>query len=222
MLPELGVVLDAGTAFFRVHERLQTRELDIYLTHAHLDHVAGLTYFIVPMLNGSVQRATVHAAEPYLQAVREHLFATAIFPATIPYEYKTLEREEPLPGGGVLTHIPLRHPGGSVGYKLAWPGHTLAYITDTVADPSYLEFIRGVDVLIHECFFPDEKAEYCELTGHSHTSAVATLARDAGVGRLLLVHIDPQRPDDDPIGLETARRIFPQTDLAEDLLTIDF
>jgi ribonuclease BN (tRNA processing enzyme) len=220
--PELGVILDAGTGFFRVQERLQTRELDIYLTHAHLDHIAGLTFFIVPMLDGSIDRATVHAAEPYLQAVREHLFAPAIFPAKIPYEFQALTAKEPLPGGGVLTHVPLKHPGGSVGYKLAWPGRTLAYITDTTVEPSYLEFIRGVDVLIHECYFPDSQTEWCERTGHSHTTAVATLARDAGVGRLLLIHVDPQKPTDDPIGLATARSIFPHTDLAEDLLEIEF
>jgi ribonuclease BN (tRNA processing enzyme) len=50
---------------------------------------------------------------------------------------------------------------------------------------------------------------------------VAQLARDAGVGRLYLTHIDPRHPEDDPIGLETARRIFPATHLAEDLLEIE-
>ena len=44
MLPEVGVVLDAGTAFYRVRDYLCTDELDIFLTHAHLDHVVGITY----------------------------------------------------------------------------------------------------------------------------------------------------------------------------------
>ena len=44
MLPEVGVVLDAGTGFYRVREHLRTSELDVFLTHAHLDHVVGLTY----------------------------------------------------------------------------------------------------------------------------------------------------------------------------------
>ena len=35
LMPEIGVVLDAGTGFFRVQPRLQTRELDVFLTHAH-------------------------------------------------------------------------------------------------------------------------------------------------------------------------------------------
>jgi ribonuclease BN (tRNA processing enzyme) len=98
----------------------------------------------------------------------------------------------------------------------------MAYITDTTVDRSYEDFIRGVDLLIHECYFPDDRSEWSEKTGHSHTSTVATLAKNADVGRLLLVHIDPTRPDDDPIGLDAARAIFPNTDLAEDRMTTEF
>ena len=46
MLPEAGIVLDAGTGFFRVRQHVATPSLDILLTHAHLDHVVGLTYLL--------------------------------------------------------------------------------------------------------------------------------------------------------------------------------
>jgi ribonuclease BN (tRNA processing enzyme) len=121
----------------------------------------------------------------------------------------------------VITHHPLNHPGGSLGFLLEMDGKRLAYITDTTVDGTYTEFIRGADVLIHECNFPDELAQWCEKTGHSHTTQVATLAREAQVGRLYLTHIDPQQPGDDPIGLQTARAIFPTTVLAEDLMEIE-
>ena len=123
---------------------------------------------------------------------------------------------------GRLTHVPLKHPGGSVGYRIDWPDRSLAYITDTVTDGSYTEFLQGVDVLIHECYFPDDMADWAEKTGHSHTTPVAELAREVNAKRLLLVHIDPLRPDDDPIGIETARAIFPNTEVAEDQLIIEF
>ena len=64
--------------------------------------------------------------------------------------------------------------------------------------------------------------EWCERTGHSHTTLVANLAKEAAVGRLLLTHIDPNRPDDDPIDIAVARKIFPNTELAEDGMEIDF
>lgn len=220
MLPELGIVFDAGSSFFRVQSRLQTQELDVFVTHAHLDHIQGLTYFIVPLLLGMVTKCRIHATQPTIDAVREHLFSEAVFPVLPAYEFIPLTERIELPGA-TITHRPLKHPGGSLGYLLEANGKRLAYITDTTVDGTYTDFIRGVDVLIHECNFPDELAQWCEQTGHSHTSQVATLAREANVGRLYLTHIDPQRSSDDPIGIETARKIFPKTILAEDLMEIE-
>jgi ribonuclease BN (tRNA processing enzyme) len=127
-----------------------------------------------------------------------------------------------VPEQGRVTHIGLEHPGGSVGYRIDWPDKSLAYITDTTVDGSYTEFVRGVDLLIHECYFPDERAEFARLTGHSHTTPVARLAKEAGVGRLILVHIDPEREDDDPIEIDVATKIFPRTVIAEDLQQVEF
>jgi ribonuclease BN (tRNA processing enzyme) len=222
MLPDVGVVFDAGTSFFRVAGRLATRELDVFLTHSHLDHIAGLTYFLVPLFNKQVDRVRVHSAAEYLEAVRTHLFSQPVFPVLPAYEFRPLDERVAIPGGGMLTHCRLKHPGGALGYRVDWPGKSLAYITDTVADGSYTTFLRGVDILIHECNFSDESAEWADKTGHSYTSAAARVARDSGAKRLYLTHIDPQHPEDDPIGLAAARAIFPVTELAEDLMEVEF
>lgn len=222
MLPEAGVLFDAGTSFFRVAPRLATRELNIFLTHSHLDHIAGLTYFLVPMLSGQVARAVVHSAPEYLDAVQTHLFSQPVFPVKPGYEFRPLETRVALPGGGVLTHCRLNHPGGTLGFRIDWPGKSLAYITDTIADGSYTGFLHGVDLLIHECNFSDEAAALAGKTGHSYTTAVARVAKEAGAKRLFLTHIDPQHLEDDPIGLSVARSIFPATELAEDLMEIEF
>ena len=44
MLPELGLIFDAGTGIFRARDLIQTDTLDIFLTHIHLDHCVGLTF----------------------------------------------------------------------------------------------------------------------------------------------------------------------------------
>jgi ribonuclease Z len=76
--------------------------------------------------------------------------------------------------------------------------------------------------LLHECYFPDNRADFARLTGHSHTTPVVELARSAGVGKLVLVHIDPEREDDDPIDIAVARAVFPNTIVADDLMQVDF
>ncbi len=224
MIPELGIILDAGTAMYRARKYLCTNELDIFLTHAHLDHVIGLTYLLDVLQNKNLARVTVHGAGDKLAAVEEHLFAEPLFPVKPSFEMRPLTAPVALARGGQLTHFPLRHPGGAVGFRLDWPGHSLAYVTDTTAtsDANYLHAIAGVDLLLHECYFPDSKEAMANLTGHSMTTPVARLAHNAGVGRLVLVHVDPLAEGEDPLKLDAARAIFPNTALGYDCMEIDF
>ena len=88
LLPECGVMLDAGTAIYRAGEYLAAPELDIFLTHAHLDHVVGLTYLFSVMRVHPLRRITVHGLPENLRAVEEHLFAEALFPVRPPFELR--------------------------------------------------------------------------------------------------------------------------------------
>ena len=224
LLPECGLMLDAGTATYRAAEYLTTPTLDIFLTHAHLDHVVGLTYLFSVMRAHQLKRTTLHALPDKLAAIEEHLFSKALFPARPPFECRPLEETFALAGGGRLTHFPLEHQGGSIGYRLDWPDHSMAYVTDTTADvqAAYVETIRGVDLLVHECYFADDQADWARKVGHSHTTNVAQVAKRAGVRRLVLVHLNPLSTADDPIGLDVAQAIFPNTILGEDRMELDF
>jgi len=81
--------------------------------------------------------------------------------------------------------------------------------------------VRGVDLLIHECNFSDRSIPLATESGHSYASAVGQAAKACGAKRLVLVHIDPQHSDDDPIGIETVRSIFPAAEIGEDLMEIE-
>jgi len=222
MLPETGIVFDAGTAFFRVPSRLQTADLHIFLSHSHLDHIVGLTFILVAMAQGAPRRCHLYGNQATLSAVREHLFAEAVFPLMPAFEFHSFAPQISVPEGGTLTHVSLQHPGGSTGFRIDWPDRSLAFITDTSVDGTYTDFIRGVGLLIHECYFPDDMADWAVKTGHSHTTPVAELAREAKVGQLVLMHVDPRRTEPDPIDLNKARSIFPRTVLAEDLMSVEF
>lgn len=224
MLPELGVVFDAGSAMYRVTDHLCTDTLDVYLSHAHLDHVMGLTFIFDILAGTSLETVTVHGEPEKLEALRTHLFSELLFPVEPPLEMCPLEPRITLADGGVLTHFPLRHPGGSVGYRIDWPDRSMAYVTDTVAAPDvdYIERIRGVDLLIHECFFDDTEPEQAELTGHSCITPVVQVAKAAEVGRLVLVHINPALADDSALPLAAAKKIFPKTEIGTDGLVLEF
>jgi ribonuclease BN (tRNA processing enzyme) len=224
MIPEVGVVLDAGSGMCRLGDYLQTDRLDIFLTHAHLDHVAGLTYLINVVPKKVLPQTVIHGEAAKLDAVRDHLFAEAIFPLPPPFQFMPLSGPCPLPNGGTLTHFPVQHPGGSLGLRLDWPGHSLAYVTDTTAsaNSAYIERIRNVDLLLHEAYYPNDDKNLPEITGHSSLPHAIEVAAAAQVGQLVLVHVDPKAPDDTCYDLAAARRVLPNTQVGTDCMELEF
>ncbi len=194
-LPELGITFDAGTSFFRLLGRCPFEHLHIFLSHAHLDHIMGLTYFFSLILEHPEIQVSVHGDAGKLQSVRDHLFHPDIFRFVPAYNWQPLAGSSLQLGAAKISWFPLKHPGGAMGYRVDIAGHSLAYVTDTMADPnaSYIEHVRGVDLLLHECNFPDGQEELARITGHSCLTPVVSLAATAQVKQLVLIHVDPMK-----------------------------
>jgi phosphoribosyl 1,2-cyclic phosphodiesterase len=158
MLPEIGVVLDAGTGMFRARDLIQTDSLAIFMTHAHLDHSIGLTFLFDVLFEKPIRSVDVYAESAKLDALRDHLFHEQLFPLLPPIDFHRLIGNCPvdLPRGGRLIPIPLEHPCGSLGFRLDWPGHSMAYITDTTVARRRLR-VQGLpsrDLLFTNVTFP--------------------------------------------------------------------
>jgi ribonuclease Z len=70
------------------------------------------------------------------------------------------------------------------------------------------EQARGAEVLIHDGSFRDEEARRAVETGHTTAREAATLARDAGVELLALVHASSRYNVSDLV--REAREVFPE------------
>lgn len=90
-----------------------------------------------------------------------------------------------------------------------------AYCSDTAPFAELPQWIRGVDLLYHEATFPEEMADMAEKTFHSTTIQAATVAREAGVKRLIVGHFSSRYPSVD-FYLDQIRVIFPDALLAND------
>jgi ribonuclease Z len=118
-----------------------------------------------------------------------------------------------LPDGRTIT------PDALVGSPRA--GRTIVYTGDTRPHPAVVAAARGADVLIHEATFGEDERDRAVETGHSTAREAAQVARDAGVGRLILTHISPRYTRDAPELLAEAQAVFPETIVARDGLTLE-
>ena len=228
-LPEIGLAMDAGTGFYRIGDYLRTNRLDIFLSHVHLDHVVGLSYLSDILAAKPLREVCVYGEPEKLVALEHHLFSELLFPEKPNCRFVPIPEIILLPNGGRLRWCPLRHRGGSIGFRAEWNGHSMAYITDTVAadNAPYLELIQGVNLLIHECYFPDSYQDQAIRTGHSVPTAVAKIAKAAGVERCVLVHVNPQMRDEDlyqndALGVERAKAFFPFMEIGRDFQELEF
>ena len=90
---------------------------------------------------------------------------------------------------------------------------TYAYCSDTAFDGSFVDQIKGVDLLYHEATFLEEDKAKATETKHSTAQQAATIAQQAEVCTLLLGHFSARYKDLLPF-LEEAKKIFPNTKLA--------
>lgn len=223
LLPGLGLMLDAGTGAFRLHERLAgvalpAGRLDVVLTHAHLDHVVGLTYLIgLADRNGEVE-TVVHAEPAVIAALETDLLSAPLFPVRPVTRFEPLAERLELAGGAHLTHFPLDHPGGSVGIRIEVGERSLAYVTDSRPPTAEtLQRVRGVDLLLHEAYFDDAHRDFAHETGHCTASQAAESAVSAAVGRLVMMHLNPRASDaEESLGLSEAQAICPAAEYGRD------
>ena len=95
------------------------------------------------------------------------------------------------------------------------PPRTYAYCSDTAYNPDLVQHIRGVDLLYHEATFTEQLAARAKETMHSTAAQAALIARDAGVGQLLLGHFSSRYKTVDPL-LAEARAVFVKTIASEE------
>lgn len=88
-----------------------------------------------------------------------------------------------------------------------------AYCSDTLFDRTLVDVVKGVDLLYHEATYADDATVKARERFHSTASQAAVIARDAGVGKLLLGHYSKAYPDE-ARHLAEAKAIFPDTILA--------
>ena len=116
------------------------------------------------------------------------------------------------PDGEVIPHERLVRP--------ADPVRSYAYISDTRYLPHLGEQLKGVSTLYHESTYGEDRLSSAEKYCHSTARQAALVAREAGVGKLLLGHYS-SRYDDENVLLAEAKNVFENCFLTNEMGVFD-
>jgi len=179
LLIDDDVLIDAGTGI----GDLQLSDIDsirhVFLTHAHLDHIAGLPMLVDRIFEENYDTPlTVYAREETLRAVQQHIFNGVIWPdfAKLPSAEEPMLRYRVCGPGDTITidnrdfyAVDVMHSVPSLGYTVQNSGGSFAVSGDTKTNETLWPVLNACDdlrVLVIEVSFPDEMQELAGAAGH--------------------------------------------------------
>jgi phosphoribosyl 1,2-cyclic phosphodiesterase len=222
------VILDAGTGIRELGRALLATNgggqaarpvaADIFLTHAHWDHIQGIPFFAPIFQPGN--HFTIWGSKALRTSI-DQVIRDQMSPVVFPVSFEELNAridfceiaEERRTGNGYeVTAFAVQHPGGALGYRFSSGtpnARSFVYVSDNELSPhetyrtpdswrsDLVAFVRGAAVLIHDSMYTADEYARHRGWGHSTYDDAVALALEAGVEELVLFHHRPERSDED-------------------------
>ena len=178
----------------------------LFLSHWHFDHTADIPVLMY-RLEALKQVLPVFAPEDPDSSIFRIVSAAACFDLKVirPGDHLVCHDAE-------ITVNTARHPVPAVGFRVSCGGKDFGYTGDTNTIPSLAEDYRGCDLLLADGLFP--VSAWAEEKPHLSAELAARLAQEAGIGQLVITHLNPVFPIAEL--LHEARLIFRNTQIARD------
>ncbi|NWF52272.1 MAG: 3',5'-cyclic-nucleotide phosphodiesterase [Nitrospirae bacterium] len=173
------ILFDAGSLTNVLDEKSQLKIKNIFITHAHLDHIKGIPFFADNIIvKNKMHRVGIISIPPVLRTIKKNLFNSDIWPdfTIIPDPENSILNFLPVKHGKTLrlnsysvTPIKVNHTVPAVGYLVEDKRERrFFYSGDT--GPTDLTWKSIGDIQIHcliiEVSFPNSMREIAINTGH--------------------------------------------------------
>lgn len=220
LLPEHGIVIDAGLGLTALPPEYKTETLHILLSHFHHDHILGLAFLANFLERGQCHSIVIHGDEriekllSFFQEPFNPEYTSQNMPITMEYLPESAEL-----AGIKIQRKKVPHASGSSNYYTLTSSadESFGFGTDTTADPKNADFYKNLKILFHECNYDNAHKEIAIQEGHSYPAVVGELAHAAGVEQLYLIHTDPRYPK----VKEEIQMIFPKSEITTDDQILD-
>lgn len=198
-LSDRQVLLDCGATSLI---GLQRQGLDpnaisqIFLTHLHGDHFAGLVWWMIHAKHVSARRSPLTVVGPAGTEERYRAASDILFPGTgsmdLPFNltFETHQDGRQADYDGVaITPVEVLHPSGAPPYalRLEADGKAVSFSGDTEWVEKLVPCAAGADLFIVECFGYENEARY-----HMNWRTIAAQLDRLTAKRILLTHMGPE------------------------------
>ena len=173
-----AVAFDAGSLAMASSCRQKQNIRDIVISHAHLDHIAGLPLFIDDLFATLTEPIRIHASADVIDVLERDIFNWRVYPRfselsngkgpVLEYREIELGREFNVAGLSV-TPVGVNHKVPSSGFIVSNTTGTIALTGDTAATGRFWETVnaeRRVSAVLIECAFPNELSDLSAISHH--------------------------------------------------------
>jgi ribonuclease Z len=215
------VVLDAGNGSYKLDQYIKDdRPIYVFLSHLHLDHIEGFHTYDKFNFSQTIKIHVPDGQTELLKSIINHPFAKPFKDKNCKFEFFDIkEGKNDLPIRYDAFHM--NHADYNLGYRFYIDNKIICYSGDTGIMENSVKLAKNADLLIHEC--SNLSGMTTPKWGHANPEEVASLAKEANVKNLALVHFNPVFYSTLKIRKEAeeiAKNIFPNTIAATDGLEL--
>ncbi|MFN3929334.1 MAG: MBL fold metallo-hydrolase [Thermoflexus sp.] len=188
------ILIEAGGSPFHLLRRAGWDPLSlegVFISHRHPDHLNGLPLLLMGLwLQRRSRPLWIAGPADALERARAllELFEWRSWNGMFPIEWRPIPLEYGMfvetEGRIRLIAAPVSHSVPTLALRIEFPEGVVVYSADTEPCPAMIRLASHADVLIHEA-----TGDY---PGHTPPEGAGRIAREAGAGRLILVHVPPE------------------------------
>ena len=173
------LLVEAGSVTTALSLKEQGKVQQVLLSHAHLDHIAGLPFLADNLaIDGRTSPVTAAALAPVIQDLRMHCFNNRLWPdftllpepAAPILRFQVLPEEEEVDFEGLrVTTIPVNHAVSAAGFIVHDGTEGFVFSGDTGPTHRLWELargIKGIRAVVVEAAFPDRMEPLARVSGH--------------------------------------------------------
>lgn len=211
-LVDENILIDCGTGVGDLEYAALRRIDHIFITHAHLDHIASIPLLIDSVGESRGVPVTVYGSAETIRILRSHIFNWLIWPdfSAIPDRHRPFLRFQVIKvgesvrfGEATVTAMPAYHTVPALSYCLDSGAGALLYSGDTTYCPELIAAINrttGLRHLIVETAFPNEQKGLALASRHLCPSLLTAMLDEIEVSPQ--VHISHLKPGVDDCIME--------------------